>query len=62
MKNTNYNMVGGASTVVGVCETCSELGQSIRRGFPGRAGPRAGFGFQEDAVGGRPSGRRSTLG
>lgn len=38
MKNINYDMVGGASSVIGVCETCSKLGQDIHRKCSRRAG------------------------
>lgn len=37
-------MGGSVSTVVGVCETHSELGQGIHRRFSGRAGTGTGFG------------------
>lgn len=39
-----YDVVGSVSTVVGVCETHSELGQGIHRRFSGRAGTGTGFG------------------
>lgn len=44
MKNITYDVVGGASAVTRICETCSELGQGIQRRFSGRAGPGSGLG------------------
>lgn len=38
MKSTNYDMVGGASSLIRVYETCSELEQNIHRKGSGRPG------------------------
>ena len=62
-------MIGGADVISGVCETGSELGQSLMEGFLEEPTPPelglegcTGRGVKEHMVGGRHSQQEETMG